>query len=162
VNHSFDIFGAHRVSGKRRLLYFDFFTVKDLFDAVTTLDDSKERSLRYKTLYSESLSILVCEAGMNYNTKYSQNHSRFLGGFSVAVAPILECPRRTLAYLVEREKSYLLVPRHVAQSNGAILKSWSQDGPLTSIFVRFAFIDSSFTRRLCICSRRGRYHSIEN
>ena len=109
MNHSLDIFGGHRVSGKRRLLFFDFFTIKDSIDAGTTLHHSRERSLGYKTSYSESLSILVCEAGMNYNTKYSQNRSRFFGGFRVVVAPILECPRRSLAYLVEREKGYLPV-----------------------------------------------------
>jgi hypothetical protein len=87
------------------------------------LHRSKERSLRYKTYYSESLSILVCETGMNHNTKYSQNRSRVFGGFSVVVAPILECPRRSLAYLVEREKGYLPVYRQFARSDGVILKS---------------------------------------
>ena len=109
VNHSLDIFEGHWTSVNQRVLYFNVFTIKNLIDVGTLLYHSKERSLGYKTSYSESLSILVCEAGMNYNTKYSQNRSRFFCGFRVVVAPILECPRRTLAYLVEREKGYLPV-----------------------------------------------------
>ena len=109
MNHSLDIFEDHRASEKRRFLYFNVFKIKNWIDEGTMLHHSKERSLRYKTYDSESLSILVCEVGMNHNTKYSQSRSRFFGGFSVVVAPILEYPRGTLAYLVEREKGYLPV-----------------------------------------------------
>jgi hypothetical protein len=89
VNHSLDIFEGHRTSEKRRFLYFDVFKIKNLIDEGTMLHHSKEQSLRYKTYYSESLSILVCEAGMNHNTNYSQNRSRFLGGFSAIMALFL-------------------------------------------------------------------------
>ena len=109
MNHSLDIFEGHRASAKWRFLYSDIFEIKSLIDAGTLLSHSREQRLRYKTSYSESLSILVCDAGMNHNTKYNRSRSRFLGGFSAAVAPILECPRRTLAYLVEHEKGYLPV-----------------------------------------------------
>ena len=89
MNHSLDIFEDHRATEKRRFLYFDVFKIKNLIDEGTMLHHSKERSLRYKTYCSEPLSILVCEAGINHNTKYNQNRSRFLGGLSIAVAPFL-------------------------------------------------------------------------